>query len=292
MIPLYHYIQQPKMLTRTESSIAINYETAKHTVKFDISFGEGKEDVDGISEWARKSFAKNYDVEVFETGKEGSDDYAKGYRVVANENPLVIKLGNIRIKNENEYENSKYEYGIGFALDNAAPEYNHNYSTIPSNIERDGTLWTIPANNGTSYNFDQNPKAKYQWMTKKALDIGYKPTAEELELGMEETSQNTGLIYLTFMVYQKLKPEPVSTTRSIGGGATRGGSAARFGYGNEANSASVKSDFEYVSGTERYVLPIRLRISDDSAISNINCSKDLKAAALNALRRQTMTVPF
>jgi hypothetical protein len=221
------------------------------------------------------------------------DDYAKGYRVVANENPLVIKLGNIRIKNGNEYENSKYEYGIGFALDNEAPEYNHNYSTIPNNIERDGTLWTIPANNGTSYNFDQNPKAKYQWMTKKALDIGYKPTAEELELGMEETSQNTGLIYLTFMVYQKLKPEPVYATRSIGGGATRSSSAARFGYGNEANSASVKSDFEYVSGTERYVLPIRLRISDDSAISNINCcSKNLKAAALNALRRQTMTVPF
>lgn len=293
------------MLTRTESSIAINYETANHTVKFDISFGEGKEDVDGISEWARKSFTKNYDVEVFETGKEGDDDYTKGYRVVANENPLVIKLGNIRITNGNENENSryeycKYEYGIGFALDNAAPEYYHDYSTIPNNIERDGTLWTIPANNGTSYNFDQNPKAKYQWMTKKALDIGYKPTEKELELGMEESSQDTGLIYLTFMVYQKLKPEPVyqGTTRSIcggsigGGGATRSSSAARFGYGNEANSASVKSEFEYVSGTERYVLPIRLRISDDSAISNINCSKDLKGAALNALRRQTMTVPF
>ena len=106
------------MLTRTESSIAINYETANHTVKFDISFGEGKEDVDGISEWARKSFVKNYDVEVFDTGKEGDDDYTKGYRVVANENPLVIKLGNIRITNGNENENSryeycKYEYGIG-----------------------------------------------------------------------------------------------------------------------------------------------------------------------------------
>ena len=280
------------MLTRTESSVAINYETANYAVNFDISFGEGKDGAIFKNEKERKDFTKNYDVEVFETGKEGNDDYAKGYRVVANENPLVIKLGNIRVKNGNEYENSKYEYGIGFALDNEAPEYYHDYSTIPSNIERDGTLWTIPANNGTSYNFDQNPKAKYQWMTKKALDIGYKPTAEELELGMEETSQNTGLIYLTFMVYQKLKPEPVYATRSIGGGATRGGSAARFGYGNEANSASVKSEFEYVSGTERYVLPIRLRISDDSAISNINCSKNLKAAALNALRRQTMTVPF
>lgn len=265
------------MLTRTDTNIAINYETANHAVNFDISFGEGKDEED---EKKRKNFTENYDVEVFESGE--GDDYAKGYRVVTNEGPLVIKLGNIHIKNEN----SRYEYAIGFAVDNEEPVYFHGYSTIPSNIERDGTLWTIPANNGTSYNFDQNPEAKYQWMVKKALDEGYKPTEEELKLGMEESSQNTGLIYLTFMVYRKLKPEP---TR----GVTRGGSsAARFGYGNEVESASVKSTFEYVSGTERYVLPIRLRVSDESAISNINCSRNLEGASLNALRRKTMTVPF
>jgi hypothetical protein len=265
------------MLTRTDTNIAINYETAKHVVNFDISFGEGKDEED---EKKRKNFTKNYDVEVFESGE--GDDYAKGYRVVTNEGPLVIKLGNISIKNEN----SKYEYAIGFAVDNEEPVYFHDYSTVPINIKRDGTLWTIPANNFSSYNFDQNPDAKYQWMVKKALDEGYKPTEEELKLGMEESSQNTGLIYLTFMVYRKLKPEP---TR----GVTRGGSsAARFGYGNEVESASVKSTFEYVSGTERYVLPIRLRVSDESAISNINCSRNLEGASLNALRRKTMTVPF
>lgn len=271
------------MLTRTDTNIAINYETAKHAVNFDISFGEGKDEED---EKERKNFTKNYDVEVFESGEEDSDDYAKGYRVVTNEGPLVIKLGNIRIKNEIKNEGSKYEYAIGFAVDNEEPVYFHDYSTVPINIKRDGTLWTIPANNGTSYNFDQNPNAKYQWMVKKALDEGYKPTEEELKLGMEESSQNTGLIYLTFMVYRKLKPEP---TR----GVTRGGSsAARFGYGNEVESASVKSTFEYVSDTERYVLPIRLRVSDDSAISDINCSRNLEGASLNALRRKTMTVPF
>jgi hypothetical protein len=271
---------QPKMLTSTVSNIAINYQTANHAINFDITFGEGKEDAGGISETERKNFTKNYDVEVFESGE--GDDYAKGYRVVANEGPLVIKLGNISILNEN----SKYDYAIGFALDNEAPEYYLNYSTTPINIERDGTMWTIPANNGKGYNFDQNPNALYQWITKKALDEGYKPTEEELKLGMEESTQNTGLIYLTFMVFRKFKPEPVTR------GVTRGSSAARFGYGNEANSASVKSDFEYATGTEKYVLPIRLRISDDSAISNINCSQHLKGASLNALRRQTMTVPF
>ena len=270
------------MLTSTVSNIAINYETANHAIKFDITFGEGKEDADGISETERKNFTKNYDVEVFESGE--GDDYAKGFRVVANEGPLVIKLGNISIKNQN----SKYDYAIGFALDNEAPVYYLNYSTIPINIERDGTMWTVPANNELGYNFDQNPDAKYQWVAKKALDEGYKPAEEELKLGMEATSQNTGLIYLTFMVFRKCKPEP--ETRC--GGGTRSSSAARFGYGNEASSASVKSEFEYATGTEKYVLPIRLRISDESAISNTNCSRHLEGASLNALRRKTMTVPF
>jgi len=43
--------------------------------------------------------------------------------------------------------------------DNSLPEYTTERSTIPYNIERDGTLWTIPANDGNSYNFDQ----KSQW---------------------------------------------------------------------------------------------------------------------------------
>ena len=277
------------MLTSTVSDIAINYATANHDIKFDITFGEGKEDIDGISEKERKNFTTNYDIEVFETGE--GDDYAKGYRVITNEGPLVIKLGNINIKNENY----KYDYAIGFALDNEAPEYYLNYSTIPNNIERDGTMWTIPANNGLGYNFDQNPNAKYQWTTKKALDEGYKPTEEELKLGMEVSSQNTGLIYLTFMVFRKFKPEPVTRGATRDGttdGTTRGSTAARFGYGNEASSSSVKSEFEYATGTEKYVLPIRLRISDESAISNINCSRHLEGASLNALRRKTMTVPF
>ena len=276
------------MLTSTVSNLPICYNTADHTIKFDIAFGEGKEDADEISEYERKNFTKNYDIEVFESGE--GDDYMKGYRVVANDAPLVIKLENISIKKEN----SKYDYAIGFAVDGKEPEYNYESSTIPKNITRDGTMWIIPANNETSYNNDQNPKAKYQWMTKRALEEGYKPTEEELELGMEETSQNTGLIYLTFMVFHKLKPNYMSNTR--GGdttrSATRGSSGARFGYGNEANSASVKSDFEFATGTERYVLPIRLRIADESVISNISCSQHLKGANLNALRRQTMTVPF
>jgi hypothetical protein len=146
------------------------------------------------------------------------------------------------------------------------------------------------------------------------MEEGYKPTAEELELGMEETSQNTGLVYMTFMVFRKLKAEPEystsrggtrcsGTTRGLRGGGgddsgdtTRSGGSgsvgARFGYGNTASSASVKSTYEYSAGTEKYVMPIRLRINNNSAKSNTNCSQHLRGASINALRRQTMTVPF
>lgn len=297
------YYAPNKMLTSTVSNIPICYNTAEHDIKFSLTFGEGKEDDESENETERKNFTKNYDVEVFESGE--GDDYMKGYRVVANEAPLVIKIGDISITKEN----SKYEYAIGIAVDNAAPEYYSNSSTLPNNIERDGTMWTIPANTGTSHNLDQNPNAKYQWMARRSMEEGYKPTAEELELGMEETSQNTGLVYMTFMVFRKLKAVPeYSTSRSGSGGTTRGlrgggddsggsggsgGSVgARFGYGNEASSSSVKSTYEYSAGTEKYVMPIRLRINNNSAKSNTNCSQHLKGASINAVRRQTMTVPF
>jgi hypothetical protein len=102
------------------------------------------------------------------------------------------------------------------------------------------------------------------------------------------------------MVFRKLKPDYDMPTRgitrgSVGSGATRGSSGssgARFGYGNEASSASVKTTFDYADGTERFTLPIRLRIAEGSETSNINCSQHLKGASLNTLRRQTMTVPF
>ena len=279
------HTKQRKMFTNTVSDIPISYNTANHNIEFCLSFGEGKEEEACEDETERKNFSRKYDVEVFETGE--GDDYMKGYRVIANEAPMVVKISDICITKEN----SRYDYAIGFAIDNEAPEYNSNSSNIPSNIERDGTMWTIPANNGSSHNFDQNPKAKYQWMTKRSLEEGYKPTEEELELGMEETSQNTGLIYLTFMVFQKLKPEydySSSTTR----GATRCSSGARFGYGNTASSASCKSTYEYSVGTEKFVMPIRLRIDDNSAKSDTNCSQHLKGASINTLRRQMMTVPF
>lgn len=284
------------MASYTTSTIDISYSTSDYDVSFNLNFGEGLDSIIEADEKKRKNYTNSYNIEVFEFGEE--DNKQKGYRVVGNEAPVVINVSNISI---NSINRNDCEYALGFAVDNLEPYYNSENETLPNNIERDGTMWTIPANDRTSYKFDQNPKAKYQWNIKYAADIGYEPTEEEKELGFEKTSEKTGLIYVTFMVFKKDKPnyEPSKSitrgvTRGVTRGATRGGdsSAARFGYGNEASSSSKKSDFEYAKNTEKFILPIRFRINNNSKKNNINCSKTLVGANVNVLKRKTVVVPF
>ena len=287
--------------------ISINYNTNKCDISVDIAFGKAKDNIVSKDENDRKYFDKNYKVEIYELGEQDENEYKKGYRVISEEGPLSIKLDNINILS---FDDNIYDYALGFAIDNEMPIYNLESDIIPNNIERDGTMWTINATNNVlkKYYFDQNPKAKYQWVVKKAMDKNYKPSEKELELGMEETSEKTGIIYITFMIFKKKKELNLSTyyentTRGATRGATRGGGMrginndensvpARFGYGNEVNSSSTKSEYTYAPNTEKYILPIRFRIDKNSEISNVNCSKTIKGAALNILKNQTMTVPF
>jgi len=289
-------------------TLNLDYITNNHKINFDISLGMAKDSAYS-SEYHRKRFNDNYNIEVYESGEVNTDTYQKGYRVVANEGPISIKISNITIVNRNE----DYDYALGFALDNNEPKYTSESETIPYNIERDGTMWTIPANEINEYYFDQNPNAKYQWVVKEALEKGYKPTEEEKELGMEETTEKTGLFYLTFMVFRKEKtyvPNDEVITRGITrggntrGGNTRGGNtrgisntqedsvSGRFGYGNEAKTSSKVSEYKYVENTEKYTFPIRTRIKTDSDKSDINCSQTIRGAELNTLKKQMMTVPF
>ena len=285
-------------------TLDLNYITNNHNINFDISFGKAKDSAYCVSEYDRKCFNDNYNIEVYESGEVNTDTYQKGYRVVANEGPISIKISNIKILNRNE----NYDYALGFALDNSEPKYKSESDTIPYNIERDGTLWTIPANENVKNYFDQNPNAKYQWVVKEALEKGYEPTKEEKELGMEETTEKTGLFYLTFMVFRKEKTyipnDEVITRGFTRGGNTRGGNtrgisntqeesvSGRFGYGNEAKTSSKVSEYKYVENTEKYTFPIRTRIKSNSNKSDINCSQTIRGAELNTLKKEMMTVPF
>ena len=86
-------------------------------------------------------------------------------------------------------------------------------------------------------------------------------------------------------------------TKSVSRGATRGGSqqdsdAGRFGFGNKASTNSTESKFKHLPGSEKYVMPLRVRILSNSETTNINCSQTLKGASVNELRMKTMVVPF
>lgn len=287
------------MFKETIKQIDINYETNNNNVSFKLKFGKGKDSYIVLNSKERTNYSEQYNIEVYE-----SEDN-KGYRILCDDSPLVVDISNINIKGM-----PKYDYALGFAVDNLEPEYNSEESIMPNNIERDGTMWSLPSNDYTSYKFDQNPNAEYQWQTKKACEQGYKPTEEEKELGLEETTEKTGLIYITFMLMYKEKESYElnnyrGVTRGItrSGGATRGGGlrggdsqldsvAGRFGFGNAATTSSKKSEFKYLPGTERYVLPLRVRINSNSIESNINCSQSIRGANVNELKRKTMVVPF
>jgi hypothetical protein len=153
--------------------------------------------------------------------------------------------------------------------------------------------------------------------------MGEELTEDDKELGIEKTSENTGMMYLTFMVLSKEKEivQEKEITRSCGmrsGGATRGGGdggdgdggvsrsvsrsitrnigegsvAGRVGYGNSASTSSVASTFKYAKHTKRYVIPVRIRISKDSSVSDVNCSKTLVGAENNMKRKTVVVAPF
>lgn len=281
------------MFKETINEIDINYETNNNDVSFKIKFGKGKDSFIVSDSKERTRYSEQYNIEVYE-----SEDN-KGYRILCDDSPLVVDISNINIKGK-----SGYDYALGFAVDNEKPEYNSEECIIPNNIERDGTMWSLPCNGNISYKFDQNPNSQYQWQTKKACEIDYKPTEEEKELGLEETTEKTGLLYITFMLMYKEKETYQSNNyRGITRGATRGGGlrggdsqldsvAGRFGYGNAATTSSIKSEFKYLPGTERYVMPFRVRINSNSIETNINCSQSIRGANVNELKRKTMVVPF
>jgi hypothetical protein len=135
--------------------------------------------------------------------------------------------------------------------------------------------------------------------------MGEELAEDEKEVGVEKTSESTGLMYLSFMILSKEKEvvQEREITRSCNmrsGGVSRSITrsiipdtvAGRVGYGHAATSSSVASTFKYAKHTSRVVIPVRIRISKDSAIGDMNCSKTLKGAEVNMERKKVVVAPF
>ena len=304
------------------------YTTDMINVSFKVSFGKGNDSALYKNESDLKQFNKSYEIETLET------DDAESYYVIAEEGPIVIKIENPDIYSR---YNNNCDYALGFAVDFEEPDYLEQSHITPFNIDRDGVMWSIPIQEPWKPNssvFYQNGKAKYQWTTSRIKAMGEELTEDDKELGIEKTSENTGMMYLTFMVLSKEKEivQEKEITRSCGmrsggmrsggmrsggmrsGGATRGGGdgdggdggvsrsitrtigegsvAGRVGYGNSASTSSVASTFKYAKHTTRYVIPVRIRISKDSSVSDVNCSKTLVGAENNMKRKTVSVAPF
>ena len=276
------------------------YTTDKMNVSFNISFGKGKDSLVYTNERDLKEFTTEYVVETVE------NDSSKHYYVAAQEGPLQVRIENLDIYSR---YNNNCDYALGFAVDFEEPEYLEESNYTPFNIDRDGVMWSIPVEElwkGSSPSvFYQNAKAKYQWTTSRAKCMGEELAEDEKEVGVEKTSESTGLMYLSFMILSKEKEvvQEREITRSCNlrsGGVSRSITrsiipdtvAGRVGYGHAATSSSVASTFKYAKHTSRVVIPVRIRISKDSAIGDMNCSKTLKGAEVNMERKKIVAAPF
>ena len=274
--------------------------TDKMNVSFNISFGKGKDSLVYTNERDLKEFTTEYVVETVE------NDSSKHYYVAAQEGPLQVRIENLDIYSR---YNNNCDYALGFAVDFEEPEYLEESNYTPFNIDRDGVMWSIPVEElwkGSSPSvFYQNAKAKYQWTTSRAKCMGEELAEDEKEVGVEKTSESTGLMYLSFMILSKEKEvvQEREITRSCNmrsGGVSRSITrsiipdtvAGRVGYGHAATSSSVASTFKYAKHTTRVVIPVRIRISKDSAIGDMNCSKTLKGAEVNMERKKVVAAPF
>ena len=270
-------------------------ESGPYTIEFNLEFGKGV-DSTIIPDDSRMKYSTE---DKFLIDEVVFDDGAKNYRVIGTEAPIVSRISNLKVRNTNEHPDYTYKYGIGFAIDKEEPKYRDNISSEPYNIERDGRMWHIRANNGNVINLDQNARARYQMYLKKAKKVGEELTEEEKEYGVEETTDNTGLFFITIMVCEgKTYNEPV--TRSISKGATRGATRGvtrgggdydngRIAYGSVATTSSSVSTMDYVD-SPKLIIPFRFKVLKDSEITAIMGSKDL-ASAMNAEELQKMYQP-
>ena len=289
------------------SFFEFNFKSDNYNVKFNLEFGAGQD-----SKINENDSRMNYNIkDTFKMSElKFSNNNNTAFKVVGKEAPIVSKISNIQVYNNNEDYDYDYSYGIGFAIDKENPMYNNNLCSEPYNIERDGKMWHIPANTYSTYKVDQNAKARFQMYLKTAKDRDAILTKEEIEAGVEETTDNTGLFFITIMILEDKKEKEEeeyyskgvtrgatrSATRSATRGATRGGGDdydnGRIAYGNRASTTSKVSKLKYVD-TEKLIIPFRFKVDKNSDKTNMMGAKDIASAVrVEELQKNLQPVLF
>jgi len=288
------------------SFFEFNFKSDNYNVKFNLEFGAGQD-----SKINKNDSRMNYNIkDTFKMSELKFSNNNTAFKVVGKEAPIVSKISNIQVYNDDEDYDYDYTYGIGFAIDKENPMYNNNLCSEPYNIERDGKMWHIPANTYSTYKVDQNAKARFQMYLKTAKDRDAILTKEEIEAGVEETTDNTGLFFITIMILEDKKEKEEeeyyskgvtrgatrSATRSATRGATRGGGDdydnGRIAYGNRASTTSKVSKLKYVD-TEKLIIPFRFKVDKNSDKTNMMGAKDIASAVrVEELQKNLQPVLF
>lgn len=148
-------------------------------------------------------------------------------------------------------------------------------------INENGPSWIMKKN--STYAYDQNPGDEYQFAITKAEKYGVKLSEEQIAMGVEETTEDTGIFTIISSLCYVVEEKSVAQTRGMTrGGPTRcfrgsaededkdddnflnGYSLGRIGGGSKATTNTTTVDVNDINNTD-YKTQVRMYVDDSSS---------------------------
>jgi len=137
-----------------------------------------------------------------------------------------------------------------------------------------GRSWIMKE--GSMYAYDQNPGDENQFAITKAETYGVKLSEEQIAMGVEETTEDTGIFTIVTSLCYVIEEKPVAQTRGLRGGTRslrgfeddddflNGYSLGRIGSGSLATTKTTTVDVNDIDNTD-YNTKIRMYVDDSTS---------------------------
>jgi hypothetical protein len=162
--------------------------------------------------------------------------------------------------------------------------------------DENGRSWIMKK--GSTYAYDQNPGDEYQFAITKAEKYGVKLSEEQIAMGVEQTTEDTGIFMIISSLCYVVEEKPVAQTRGMTrGGPTRylrgsaeddddflnGYSLGRIGNGSKATTNTTTVDVKEITNSD-YKTQVRLYVDDSSSTDIVvkfgQTREELKASSV------------
>lgn len=229
------------------------------------------------------------------------------FMIVNAYNAELVSDKNERIRKSDPYPVKNGEYAckagaFGVVIDNIKL----NHDKIEENLrlkvrfltnkqtDVNGRSWIMEK--GYTYAYDQNPGDEYQFAITKAEKYGVKLSEEQKAMGVEETTEDTGIFTIISSLCYVVEEKPVAQTRGMTrGGPTRclrgsaeddflnGYSLGRIGSGSKATTNTTTVDVKEITNSD-YKTQVRLYVDDSSSTDIVvkfgQTREELKASSV------------